>query len=174
MNKHLSRMLDAGLPFGIAMGVAFSIQHGSLNAALAGVLSGIPFGALMAFYLWRNERRLRKFGIDATDMSPTQTRTIELSATPTEALERARQALQSIPRLKVASIQESAESLSARTRPGWHCFGEDIAVQVVGRDGGCTVTVTSTPRVRSTTVDGGKGLENVEYFARALRGAPRS
>jgi hypothetical protein len=157
-----------GLPFGAAMGVFFFIQHPGPAAIVGGLVAGLPFGVAMALYQRRGERRLQKLGVSAGDMKPTQERTISLSVDVNVAIEKAKAALVAIRKMRLDSIKADGSRITATTGMTWQSFGEHICVDILADVAGATVRVGSRPRGFTSTMDGGKGRENVELFTKAL------
>jgi hypothetical protein len=168
MKKFMQAAFRAGIPFGVAMGVFYYVQHRGPLAIVGGLIAGLLFGTGMAFYQRQGERRLQKLGISAGDMKPAQERTISLPVDANVAIEKAKSALLAMRKVRSDSIKANGSRITATTGMTWQSFGEQISVDILPDVAGSTVRISSRPRVATTTMDGGKGRENVELFTKAL------
>lgn len=140
-----------------------------VSAAIGGLISGIIFGAAMVLFTRRGLQVLERQGIDAGDLKPIQEREIGLHVEAREAFELSRKALLAIPTLRIEREDSNSGEIHARTRSTMRSFGEHVTVRIRSFPWGeAQVCVRSEPRVQSTVVDFGKGVENVELFAREL------
>ena len=169
MNNHLKTFLKTGSSYGAAMSGYFYLQHPGLVSIAIGIGAGAAFGGAMTAYQWRKEQKLRQRGITATDLRPIQERRIALTLDSEKSLERAKHALPAIRKFKPDSVSMSGRQITARTGLTWESFGENIKIIVEPAQSGASVYIRSSPRLATTTFDGGKGVENVEAFARALK-----
>jgi hypothetical protein len=160
--------IRAGVPFGLAMSVFFYLQIRRPGAIVGGLVAGLLFGIGMTLYERRREKRLRKLGLSPGDMKPTQERTISLQFDLNTAMQMAKSALMSIRKIQSDSIRENGHQVTARTGVTWQSFGERISVEILPTVGGSAVHIISRPKLATTTMDGGKGRENVELFGKAL------
>jgi len=175
MNKHLKVGIATGLTFGLAMATYGYFSTGTLTSVLINALGGVLFGATMAFFNSRGERRLKARGIEATDLNPVQLRKLLYPGTPQEAMEAARLALSSLRKVKKVTEAATPPQLKAKTGITFESFGEVISVELTPTTEGTIVDVSSKPRISSTQMDMGKGVENVETVVNFLigRGATR-
>jgi hypothetical protein len=169
VGKQSRTALRAGVPFGIAMGAIYYAQHRQVVALLGGTIAGLLFGITMAYLQNRGEKRLQRSGLPVEDMTPVQERTISLGFDQELALQKAKEALLAIRKVRPGSIKMRADQISASTGITWQSFGERISVNVQATEAGALVHITSRPRLASTVMDSGKGCENVELFAGALK-----
>jgi hypothetical protein len=169
VKRFLQATFRAGVPFGVAMGVFFYVQHRQPMAILGGLVAGLLFGIGMALIQQRGEKRLRKLGLVVGDLRPVQERAIPLQLDVNAALEKSRSSLSAIRKMRPDSILVNSYKISAATGMTWQSFGEHILVDVQPTTNGSIVKVTSRPKVSTTTMDSGKGFENVEVFAKALQ-----
>lgn len=150
------------------MSVFFYIQHRQPIAIVGGLIAGLLFGIAMAFVQRRGERRLQKLGLRVGDMQPAQERTISLPVDANMAMEKAKSALAAIRKIRSDSIKATGSKITATTGMTWQSFGERIDVDILPTAAGSSVRISSRPKVATTTMDSGKGYENVELFAKAL------
>jgi len=162
-------VIQAGVPFGIAMGAFFYLQtRQPLAAIVGGLVAGLLFGLGMAFNQRRGERRLEKLGVSAGDMKPIQDRTISLPVDANAAMEMSKSALVAIRKIRSDSIAATGREITATTGMTWKSFGERISVEIQPTVTGSSVRISSRPKVATTSMDSGKGRENVELFAKAM------
>ncbi|WP_008313319.1 DUF1499 domain-containing protein [Leptolyngbya sp. PCC 6406] len=175
MNKHLRIGVQAGVSFGIIMTVFGYFQTGSLATVPIYAATGVFFGAMVTWFSSSGERRLKTKGITATDLSPIQVRTIDYPGTPREAVALTKQALRKLRKLKDVTETSSPLSLQAKTGLTFESFGEKIVVHFSLSSIGTRIQVSSKPRISTTRMDMGRGVENVETIVRHLlkRGATR-
>jgi len=155
----------AAIPFGIAMGVMQLVQGRWLAAAISAAIGGSLFGGWM---VWKDRRARRKLpgkGIRATDLNPIRERSKEIAKSSDEAFEASRRALLTTPKLKIVSERRENGELHAKTGMTWRGFGEVLTVRVLATGRSLSrVTIRSEPKLKTTTVDYGKAVENVETF----------
>jgi hypothetical protein len=168
VKKFALATVRAGTPFGIAMGVGYYVRHRQPIAIVGGLIAGLLFGIAMAFHQRRGERRLQKLGLDAEDMKPAQERTISLPVDANAAMEKAKRALLAIRKIQSDSIRANGSQITATAGVTWQSFGERISVDIVPTAAGSSVRINSRPKLATTTMDSGKGRENVELFAKEL------
>lgn len=168
MKRFLQVALRAGVPFGVAMGLFYYVQNRQPIAILIGLIAGLLFGIAMAFTQRCGERRLQRLGLSTGDMRPVQERTVSLPLDINAALMKSRTALNAIRKVQTASIFINENQITATTGMTWQSFGERISVDIQPAADGSTVRISSRPKVATTIMDSGKGLENVELFARSV------
>jgi len=175
MNKNLRIGIQTGVSFGLAMGLLGYFRTGKLAPAIINAIGGVFFGAVMAWLSSRGERRLKAKGIDVPDLNPVQVRTVIYPGDPQKAIEATKDAFQLIRKLK--DVKETANPPSLKTKTGFtfESFGENITVEFSPSPAGTEIRVASKPRISTTRMDMGKGVENVETIVRSLmeRGATR-
>jgi hypothetical protein len=108
------------------------------------------------------------------DLSPRQHRTIELNSPRAIVFDHCTQILRDFP----AHIIENniiEYYLVAHTSAGWKSWGEEIRIDVIGKDEVHTqVKITSRPSLKTTLVDYGKNYENTEKFVALISELPQS
>jgi hypothetical protein len=168
MVKFFCIVLLAGVPFGIVAGCSAYYQLQTIVALYIGVAGGVIFGLSIAWYQRSRESQLRRQGLNADDMSPIQEKSVQVPLDIESALEKSKAALTKIRKLKESSVQVASRQITAKTGITFQSFGEQINVDIKPTDSGSIVSISSRPIVVTTVVDGGKGRENVELFAKAL------
>ena len=175
MNKSLKIGIQTGASFGLAMGVLGYFRTGRVVPAIINAVSGIIFGATMAWLSSRGERRLKARGIDVPDLNPIQVRRVIYPGGPRDAIEATKQAFQLIRKIKDVTETTHPPSLKTKTGFTFESFGESITAEFSLVSTGTEIRVASKPRISTTQMDMGKGVENVETIVRSLmeRGATR-
>ncbi len=99
-----------------------------------------------------------------------QRRELTLPLPPAEAYTLCLRSLETIPNCMLPTQNAAVGRITARTGVSWRSWGDEIAFQLYSEEGTSTrVEITSRPVVRTTLVDFGKNLENVEKIAEFLR-----
>ena len=102
------------------------------------------------------------------DVSVYQTRSIYLEMSLDAAFDRFCEGLRQIG-AKTKSKDREQERIEAKTSINWKRWSEVIFIQLTDQNTGqVIVQISSSPRVRTTLVDYGKGYENVERIADLL------
>lgn len=160
--------LFAGVPFGVLAGAFAWFAYGLRAGLVTAVVGGFSFGLLMSAVLGSlHAAALRRVGGQPGD-GPAVTRAMDV-ATPFDAVflkcVHALQAEQA--RIQLQDI--ASGRIEASTPMSWRSWGENICVELSRVRADCTrVKLTSTPRLKTTLVDYGKGVQNVERISRLL------
>lgn len=163
------------IPYGLWMGLSmgamalltshFPIRTAAFTAALC-LVSGVFFGTFMALSLGELHRRgLRQRGFTPTaqNLAVVHRRAISLRLPYSQAFDRCREALSRLPRTAIQQEDRSIGILVARCGTTWASWGERIVLYLQPEaDGTTRVAFNSRPILRSTIIDYGKNLENVE------------
>lgn len=167
-NKHLQVFINGAVGFGIFATIALYSRSGELLDVALGLASGVMFGAGMAWFSSRTEKRLVAKGYRIADMSPTQERRIVVSIPETEALAVAQAAINSVPGIADVLVDQATRTISARVRGRFGGTRELMSVAVLNAPDSVVLKVRSEPRNSDLVIDDGAGIENVEAFVRAL------
>ena len=160
--------LGTAIPFGIAIAIP-RVGRLSLPYVVGiGVITGALFGGVMVWWTSRSVRRLTAEGIDPGTMDPAQERSIEVVGDLATVYQSCRCALLKLKKLKLVKENPVTGELDAKTGVSWQSFGEVISVRITGDGPNATVHISSKPRLSTSTVDLGKGVENVALFVRYL------
>jgi hypothetical protein len=173
MNRNLKIFLAGGIPFGAFMGILFSSLYG-LNAGLpGGLMSGLIFGFLMFIILgYLHSRAVRKIsGVTSVEsMGTFQVRNIKMHLPFEGAFDRCIESLGVIRKCRVREQDRSRGKIIAKSSVNWKTWGDTISFEITGAGSEETdVRVSSRPTSRSTIVDYGKNLENVEKIVSFLQ-----
>ncbi len=172
MNRLFFKLqLIAGIPFGLLIGI-ISLQQGKLfDVLLNGILSGLVFGTIVSYILVSLHRALsRRVVPDASiaDFDMHQERYIELNMPFEQAFSLCLQSLNTINRCRVMSSNHDHGDIKARTGLNWKTWGDDIQIKLTKGRNNTEINISSRPSARSTLVDFGKNLDNVEKIRRYL------
>ncbi|MFC4376305.1 hypothetical protein ACFO5K_19595 [Nocardia halotolerans] len=158
--------LRSGVVFGIVMALYLGLIFGSVRGGvIAGVIGGLLFGAIITGFSIvraRSDGTVHDLGADMH-----QQVSLEVGRPAGEAFAAAERVLAEVP-ATITQRDPAAGVLTARTKVSWMSWGENLHVVVAERPEGSMVEVSSRPRLRITTVDYGRNLQNVRSIVRAL------
>ncbi len=166
-------LLMSGIPFGCLMGV-MSFQMGdNADAIRNGILSGLICGTLVSYILISLHKSLsRKVVSDASmpDYNIHQVRRIVMGIPFEKAFSRCIQSLKTVNMCRIISQNPDKGEIRARAGLNWKTWGDDININLTEGKETTGVEISSRPSARSTLVDFGKNLDNVERIRRYLLG----
>ena len=162
-----------GVPFAIMEGLFFSLRIGFWWGMVRGLFSGILFGLLMSITLgWLHHRSIKKlpFATGEYQAGVHQVRTLRVHLPYEASLALCKDSLRVIKKSTLQNEDGSVGRLDAKTGMTWKAWGERISfgVQRIS-DTESEIEVTSRPIIRTTLIDYGKNLENVEEILLYLR-----
>ena len=173
MNIYLKLFLATGIPFGIFMGIFYSFRYGFSSGLADGLFAGIFFGGFMSLILgFLHSRSVKRmpYGKSKEAMDVHHVRNIELRVSYDKAFDLCIESLNLIKRSKIRKEDRSQGKIDARAGINWKTWGDLISLDVRKKDNDRTqVIVLSRPVVRTTLVDYGKNLENVERISSFLK-----
>lgn len=168
----LAIFLWCSVPFAL-MSVAFARAEGITRWWTVGISEGLVFGGVMALtlggllHLW-----MRRAGYDAV---PAVEQSVDV-VVKVDVMTATRAATAALGLLKPRSVVVSGTGdvrITASTRMTWKSFGERIEICVLPLgEGRSTLHLSTRPLVRSTIVDYGKGLNNLDRLTASLSGLP--
>ena len=163
--------LISGIPFGLMIGI-ISLQKGEMSDAMFnGILSGLVFGTVVSFILISLHKSLsRKVvpGASIHDFDIHQKRNIELDIPIEQAFSLCIKSLKTINRCRVIAQSLDNGEIKARAGLNLKTWGDDIYFKLTHETGSTVVEISSRPSAKSTLVDFGKNLDNVERIKRIL------
>ena len=165
MNRNLKIFLASGIPFGILAAVLFSFLYGINTGLSGGLVSGLLFGSLMFFILGvLHSRAVKKIAGDTSEesMATCHVRYIELPLPYDKTFDLCIESLELISRCKIYEEERSQGKIVSRSSVNWKTWGDTISFEITGISNESTaVKISSRPTTKSTIVDYGKNLENV-------------
>lgn len=168
MNKYLKIWMKSGAYFGISMGIFYIFQQNNYIAgAISGVVAGLLFGSAMAGFTYFADKNMKKKGIVNYSTSVNQTQSLIISL-PFETVKSViQEAVLSVSKAKIKSTNHS--SVEAKTGFTWKSFGEDIVVSLERKDSSTIARINSKSSVKTTVVDYGKNLENIQNISSFIK-----
>lgn len=161
MKQKTFLFLLTSIPYGILMGFFLGDEPDSVLKY--GVISGIIFGLLMTVILFIIQRKsLKKLGQRNGNVKVICTAVIEIKGTRHEIFEICKSSLSKIAKCKLEESDFQAGVLKAKAGMTWHTWGDLILFKLEEAQENCyKVLVTSRPIVRSTVIDYGKNMDNI-------------
>lgn len=147
------------------------LQGDAPNAVLKGIIAGLVFGTLLSCLLISLHTSLsRNVVTDSVnhDFGMFQTRRIEIPLAFEDAYSLCLQSLKTIKRCSIQSESPDEGTIKARAGINWKTWGDNVLIELVKGEGSTIVEISSRPSARSTLVDFGKNLDNVERIKRFL------
>lgn len=157
-----------GIPFGVWLGLYVGIVKGLLYGMAGGLVFAFIITATGTCYDYLLRRKIFvKYGQRSFDV--IQTRNMFLKGDMVEIFQKSVSAMKSISRIKNVSSNMEKNEIIATTGITCSSFGEKIVVELFQEIGGIKVEVCSMPRLRTAMFDGGRSIENVEFFCSRLK-----
>lgn len=173
MNRYLKLFLGTGIPFGIFMGISNSFRYGFPSGLVEGLFAGIFFGGFMSLILgFLHSRSVKRMpsGKSEEAMDVHHLRNVELWLPYDKVFNLCVESLRLIKKCKIQKEDISQGKIVAKASMTWKTWGDVISFDVRKIDNDRTqVIVSSRPAVRTTLVDYGKNLENVERISSFLK-----
>jgi hypothetical protein len=161
-------LLVFGIPFGLLTGLCTGWWLDSASAgAVAGLGAGGVVGGLCALVLGTLDLVGDREARPGERHGPRQSATVAVRPGP-DLPHRIRVALLDLP-AEIRGADDAAGRYTARARWSWRSFGEDVTIQLIGDPAAPVAEVSSTPVVRTTLIDYGRGHRNGHRVAEALR-----
>lgn len=166
MNRVLKIFLAAGMPFGILTGVLCSLRYDPLTGLISGLAAGTVSGIAISFILGSlHIRAVKKIAPELNEeaYSIHHVRNIRLQMPYDNAFNLCVRSLIRIKNSRVSEADRSHGRITAKTSINWKTWGDTITFEITGTaDEYIDVKVSSRPTGRTTLVDYGKNLDNVE------------
>ncbi len=164
-------LLMSGIPFGFLMGIMSFHMGDNAGAIRNGILSGLIFGTLVSYILISLHKSLsRKVVSDASmpDFNNHQVRRIVMAIPFEQAFSRCIESLKTVNRCRIILQDPDNGEIRARAGLNWKTWGDDINFKLTQETDSTVVELSSRSSARSTLVDFGKNLDNVERIRRFL------
>lgn len=160
----------------ISLGLMLGIQTGLTKGLVSGIKTGATLGLFFGFFMSMILGTLQKFKIkkisNSSNISPTQSITIELESSLEVAFNRCIQALTllgAIIQSKAHSPDKTKSEISALSGMTWKNSGEIITIRMMSTGNRkVKIKITSSPKSKITIVDFGKGRKNIEKIAKNI------
>ncbi len=178
MNLYLKLFLALGIPPGILTGAFGSFLFGFPVGLFVGLIAGLFAGGLFSLpvgYLHRlSVRRMlavrrMPYGEPEGAMEVRHVRHVELRLPYDQAFDLCISSLNAVKKGRIRREDRPSGRIEAKAGMTWKSWGEVISFDLRRIDENRTrVELSSKPVLRTTLVDGGKNLENVEKIAGTL------
>ncbi len=173
MNRDLKIFLGGGVPFGTLMGAFYSLRYGFSAGLLGGLFAGLIFGTLMfIIFGFLHSRSVKKIisGKSEKAMGVHHVRNIEAQLPYDKLFDLCVISLGLVKKCRIREENRSQGRIVAKAGINWKTWGDTISFDINRMNDGYTdVKVSSRPTARTTLVDYGKNLENVETIVSFLK-----
>lgn len=173
MRLYSKLFLGTGIPFGIFIGIFYSLKYEFPIGLISGLFAGLFFGGLMSLILGTiHKKSVKKIqSKEAEDLEGVhQIRKIELSIPFDKAFDLCTKSINQIKKGKILKKDRTNGKINAKASMTWKTFGDKIKFSLIKLNDDTTeVEISSRPIVRTTLVDYGKNLRNVEIIEAFLR-----
>ena len=172
MNLYVKVFLGTGLPFGILMGLLYSQKYGCLEGGIRGILAGVSFGLIGSLLLVPlNNLFVRRTAFkNSSNEKIDNAKRIRVRLSYSEVFNRCVNALNSIKSCRILKKSQKEGALDAKIGASWKSWGELVSIRLRESSNGIIdVEISSKSAVRTTILDYGKNLDNIEKIARIIR-----
>ncbi len=173
MIRNMKIFLAGGIPFGILIGTLNTYRYGLQPGLISGLIAGLAFGLIMYIIIgFLHSREVNKIG-DGKFRSETGVhhfRSIQFQAPYDQVFDLCVESLRLIKNCKIKEDNRLTGKIIARAGLNWKTWSDTITFLINREHDGCThIELSSRPTARTTIVDFGKNLENVETIIIFLR-----
>jgi hypothetical protein len=166
MQLYLKLFFALGIPFGLLIAIFDGINEGLAVGLRSGIISGLVFGFFMSLIFGTFQKlstnAMKTIGDKVVE--PKQTKKKSIHGTYEEIFNKCLVSLNKI-NAKVKPYDKTDGVIYASTPLSWKSWGEDIEVLIIKEsDHRVMVSITSSPRLKTTMIDFGKGWTNVITF----------
>lgn len=169
MREHL-KQFGVGFVGGATLGLLRIRQWRGVLELLPALVTGIVAGSILAAISVMNRATRIEDVESGSSQEPVQVRTIRVAGSFDFVFAACQEALQAIPKLHVANVNQNVGTIEARVGLTWRSLGETITVHIPKTNfPELEVTFRSAPSVRSTLTDWGKSARNAAIFTKAFR-----
>jgi hypothetical protein len=173
MNLYLKSLLAIGVPSTLFIVIVIIYLGGSLDEVLYfGTLTFAIFGLLAFVFSFIQVRLSKRIQPEKPEEAQTvhHVREIELQLPYNDAFNMCRESLASIQYCAIKKKDLSQGKIVAEKVPSWRSMGEVITFDIKQVNARRThIIVSSKPLLRTTIIDWGKNLENVQKITQYLR-----
>jgi hypothetical protein len=165
---YLKIFLVTGILYGLSIGILAGFETGVESGIKSGASSGFIFGLFMSLILGTIHKLKTRKMAKAGDVTPTQSATIELGCNLALAFDKCIQALNQFG-AKIELQDKVKSEIKATSGMTWRSWGEVLTVRLSRIDTEkVKIEISSSPKLKMTLVDYGKGRENVEKITKIL------
>ena len=159
--------------WGTLVGLALGLRFGIMGKA---ILYGIEIGFIFSFIITISSilydyffRRMvfSKFGVKSFDV--IQIRDLIFKGNMNDIFQKSITVLKSIKTIIEIFPDYNIKKVTARTKTSVRTFGEKIEVSLFEKIGEIHVRICSRPRLKTSIIDCGKNIENVELICSLLK-----
>ena len=165
MKRNMTIFPAGGIPFGIVIGIVNSYRYGPYAGLISGMAAGLFFGFVMYIILGLHRKSVRKIG-DGKFRDETAIhhfRNINLNLPFDRAFDLCIESLSLINSCTIRNADRMNGKIIAKAGLNWRTWSDTITFTIRSRgDGRTDVELSSRPTARTTIIDFGKNLENVE------------
>jgi hypothetical protein len=173
MKRNITIFLLSGIPFGLFIGIWYSHLYGYETGMKGGILAGVFLGLLTYIILGLlHIQAVKKISNRefSSHLRIHHTRDIDLQLPYDKAYDLCIKSLGHIKKCSIQNENPSEGRIVMKTGLNWKTWGDTITFDVKRINNNQTrVTVSSRPTARTTIVDYGKNLENVEKIVSFLK-----
>jgi len=174
MLRSIEIAIAAGILAGISAGIFFVLFYGLWIGIAGGLFIGLIVGAVLLFIMGPlHEMSVKKIAGDGSEGSTGvhHVREIEISRSYDESFDLCIRSLELISRSRVIEKDHSGGRIIAKAGLNWRTWGDSISFEIsASGEGSSRIRVSSRPAARSTIVDFGKNLQNVNRVVSFLEG----
>ena len=172
MQRSIKISIVAGISSGILSGILFLLFYGLPMGIAGGFLTGLTAGTVLFFIMGPlHEMSVKKIAFDGSEGSTGvhHVREIEILMSFNESFDLCIRSLDLISRSRVKEKDRSGGRIIARAGLNWRTWGDTISFEIsASGEGSSRIRVSSRPAARSTIVDFGKNLQNVNRIVSFL------
>ena len=143
----------------------------ALSVMTNGIIAGLVFGTIASYILISLHKSFSRKVVTGSfnhDFGIFQTCSIEIPLAYKDAYSLCLQSLQTISRCSIQSQSPDEGIIKARAGINWKTWGDNVLIELVKAEGSTIIEISSRSSARSTLVDFGKNLDNVERIKRFL------
>jgi len=172
--KLFLKLFFVGIPFGLIAGITVGLlKHDLLFGITSGLTQGLFFALSISLIIGTFHKIMtRNMSADrGGHIEPRQSLTETVVGPYDTVFEKCIHTLQQR-KAKIIYSDKKNGSIVAKLPASWKSFGEELKVYLEKEDGAdkeAKVTISSSPRVKTTIVDYGKGLQNVTTLLTAIK-----
>lgn len=167
MKLYLKIFLISGATFGLVAAILVGFTTDLKRGIALGVGAGPLFGLWMALTIGTTHKVLTRKYANSEEVTPNQSTTIELDSSLDQSFEQCTEALAQFGAMIQSSDKMKLE-IKAATGMSWKSYGEILTIRLIPGHQNVRIEISSSPKLKTTLVDYGKGRKNVDTIARLI------